>query len=284
VTKYNRKDLQRALALVHKIARGLSNDEMLAVYRGLIETGGLRMKKVPHQNTLCRWMNDPRLTPILQDMVAVTAKPFRAIETAGMVDSSKMSQVRSAHSRWIEYGDDERDTADWMKLHALVGVETLVCMAAMFSGTKSEGGKYLVHDSNFMLPLVDKIREVFGLRYLLADKAYLSEKNVGGLWERGIQAVIPIKKTGTSRTQKRSMSPSSTWYAGTTRSSRTSTSFTVAASKSRASSRSSSASRRASAGPAAGRGKTKTATSSRSRTRSSRATHGSTKRSAKSST
>jgi hypothetical protein len=194
VNKYKGKDIQRALALVHKIARGISNDEMLSVYRGLIETGGLRMKKVQHQNTLCRWMNDPRLTPILQDMLALTAKPFRAIESAGIIDSSKMSQVRSAHSRWIEYGDDERDAADWMKLHALVGAESLVCMAAMFSGTKSDGGKYLVHDSKFMLPLVDKVVGVFSLRYLLGDKAYLSEQNVGGLWERGIQAVIPIKK------------------------------------------------------------------------------------------
>jgi hypothetical protein len=105
-----------------------------------------------------------------------------------------MSQVRSAHARWVEYGDDERDMADWMKMHALVGAESMVCMAVLFSGTRSDGGKYLVHDSNFLLPLVDRTKGIFDLRYLLGDKAYLSEKNVGGLWERGIQAVIPVKK------------------------------------------------------------------------------------------
>jgi hypothetical protein len=46
--------------------------------------------------------------------------PFRAMECAGIVDSSKMSQMRSAHSRWVEYGDDQREGADWMKMHALV--------------------------------------------------------------------------------------------------------------------------------------------------------------------
>jgi len=35
-----------------------------------------------------------------------------------------MSQMRSAHARWVEYGDDKRDATDWMKMHVLVGVET----------------------------------------------------------------------------------------------------------------------------------------------------------------
>jgi hypothetical protein len=47
-------DLMRALALVFKIAEGKSNDEMLSVYRTLIDVGVLKMRKVPHQNTLCR--------------------------------------------------------------------------------------------------------------------------------------------------------------------------------------------------------------------------------------
>jgi hypothetical protein len=45
-------------------------------------------------------------------MLAVTAQPFRAVEIAGIVDSSKVSQMRSAHARWVEYGDDEREEAD----------------------------------------------------------------------------------------------------------------------------------------------------------------------------
>ncbi len=187
-------DLMRALALVFKIAEGKSNDEMLSVYQTLIAAGVLKMRKVPHQNTLCRWMNDPALTPILQKMVELTAKPFRVVECAAIVDSSKMSQMRSAHSRWVEYGDDERDDADWMKMHALVGVETLVCMAVMFSGTNSDGGRLPVHDINFVLPLIEKTKGKFSLRYLLGDKAYLSEQVVGRLFHMGVQAVIPIKK------------------------------------------------------------------------------------------
>ena len=188
--KFKRIHVMRALALVFKIAFGKSNDEMQSVYRNLIETGVLRLRKVPHQNTFCRWMNDPRLTPILEKMLELTARVFRAVECAGIVDSSKMSQMRSAHSRWVEYGDDQREGADWMKMHALVGVETLVCMAVMFSGSRGAG----THDVNFILPLVERVRGIFALRYVLADKAYLSENVVGRLWQMGMQAVIPIKK------------------------------------------------------------------------------------------
>jgi hypothetical protein len=189
----------RATALVWKIASGKSADEMIATYRNLIESGVLRLKDVPHQNTLSRWMNDPRLTPIFEKMLELTARVFRAMEVAAMVDSSKMSQMRSAHSRWVEYGDDEREAADWMKMHAIVGVETMVCMAVIFSGTVGEG----THDSKFLLRLLEKTQGLFLLRYLLADKAYLTENIVGRLWELGIQAVIPVKRRWDGTNMKR---------------------------------------------------------------------------------
>jgi hypothetical protein len=71
-------------------------------------------------------------------------------------------------------------------------------MAVNFSGSRGQ----MTHDVNFLLPLVDKVRNVFNLRYLLADKAYLSEKNVGTLWAIGIQAVIPVKKRWDSANMK----------------------------------------------------------------------------------
>lgn len=77
-----------------------------------------------------------------------------------------------------------RDAADWLKMHVLVGVETLICMAVMFSGSRGAG----THDVNFILALVKKALKVCGLRYVLADKAYLAEQVVGILWRWGIRA------------------------------------------------------------------------------------------------
>jgi len=50
-----------------------------------------------------------------------------------MLDSSKLSQLSIAHSRLVEYGSDKRPGARWLKVHALVGVETTIIMAATFS-------------------------------------------------------------------------------------------------------------------------------------------------------
>jgi len=193
-TKDQRLAVIRAATLALKIASGKSNDAMQPIYKRLIADGVLPLKKVPSQNTLSRWMNDPALTPILEYMTLRIARPFRAVERAAIVDSSKISQMRSAHSRFVEYGNDERENADWMKLHAIIGAETLICLAAEFSGTNSGNGQYPVHDVNFIMPLVEKTRGVFNLKYLLADKAYFSETVIGGLKKMGMQAVIPVKK------------------------------------------------------------------------------------------
>ena len=72
----------------------------------------------------------------------------------------------------------------------LVGLETLICIAVMFSGSRGP----MTHDVDFVLPLVKRALKVFGLSFLLGDKAYLAEEVVGRLWSWGLQAVIPIKK------------------------------------------------------------------------------------------
>lgn len=97
----------------------------------------------------------------------------------------------TAHYKEVEYGNhDDRPGADWMKCHALVGVESLVVMAVEFSGSRGEG----THDSNFLQPLVEAGITDFPLQYLLADKAYLSSSLPEWLNERGMRAVVPLKK------------------------------------------------------------------------------------------
>jgi hypothetical protein len=90
-----------------------------------------------------------------------------------------------------------------MKVHTLAGVETLVVMAARFSGSRGTG----THDINFVIPLVEEALQTFRLEFLLGDKPYLSENVLGWLWQRSIKAVIPVKmrwiRTRKRRTMKR---------------------------------------------------------------------------------
>lgn len=187
----------RAIALLYKIAHGKSADAMQPVYDNLIESGNLRLRKPPHQNTLSDWMNDPSVTPVLKDFLRMTAEPFRRREIGAMIDSSKFSQMSSAQGRGVDYRGDDRPGAEWMRCHALVGVETMVCMAVGFAGTRGEG----TADINFVQPLVSEAAKTFSLQFLLADKGYLSERHIKWLFDDiNIRAIVPAKKNTERRT------------------------------------------------------------------------------------
>ena len=181
----------RAMALVAKIALGQSADGMLQEYDRMIESGTLRLRKPPCQNSISKWMNDDRLTPVLREFLRITTKPFIEREVGAIIDSSKVSQLMTAHSKEVEYNNhDKRPNADWMKCHALVGVETMIVMAVEFSGVLGEG----THDSKFTERLVESAIKLFPLKFFLGDKAYLTSDIPEWLAEHGLQAVIPLKK------------------------------------------------------------------------------------------
>lgn len=181
----------RATALVSKVAYGVSASQMIARFEELIAEDLLRLRRAPSENTFTQWMNDERLTPVLHEFLRLSSVPFREREIGAIIDSSKVSQLMIAHAKEVEYNNhDKRPGADWMKCHALVGVESLIVMAVEFSGSSGSG----THDAKFMEPLVEKGLQTFPLQFPLADKAYLSGEAPAWLADRGIKAVIPIKK------------------------------------------------------------------------------------------
>ena len=188
-------DSLRAVTLLLKVSEGKSADAMVSRYQQLIEDGQLRMRRAPYQNTLGEWMNDAALTPVLEEMLAISAEPFRLREVGAIIDSSKVSQLRTAHARLVDYGTDKRPDAEWMKAHALIGVETMAVLAVEFSSKD-------VHDSRHLKSLVAKVPPAFALRFLLGDRAYLSEGSLGWLWERGLRAVIPVKSKWDPETKR----------------------------------------------------------------------------------
>lgn len=135
----------------------------------MIEDGALRLRHAPNENTLSDWINDEQLTPVLREFLRITSLLFREREIGAIIDSSKVSQLMTAHQKAAEYDfHDKRPDAEWMKCHALVGVETQVVMAVEFSGVYGSG----THDLNFLEPLVETAIATFPLEYLLGDKAY----------------------------------------------------------------------------------------------------------------
>lgn len=184
-------DSARAATLVLKVASGRSVSEMMQPFQRMIEDGALRLRNAPNEDTFSDWMNDERLTPVLREFLRMTSLPYREREIGAIIDSSKVSQLMTAHQRTVEYDfHDKRPGADWVKCHALVGVETLVVMAVEFSGVYGPN----THDVNFVEPLVETAIKTFALEYMLGDKAYLTSVMPKWLADRGIKAVIPLKK------------------------------------------------------------------------------------------
>jgi hypothetical protein len=179
----------RALALLYKIAEGRSADAMIEPYKRLIADRKLLLEGPPHQNSITHWMNDPRLTPVLRELLRLTSLPFRLREIGGIIDSSKVSQLRTVHAKRAVYDNEDRAEADWMKCHAIVGVETMVVMDVIFGGSRGDD----TGDVAFMKPLVDSALRTFNLEFMLADMAYINADMLTWLKSRNLKAAIPIR-------------------------------------------------------------------------------------------
>jgi len=190
-------DSTRAAALIVKVSHGVSSDAMHDRYRTIIERGLLPLREPPHPNSISAWMNDETLEPLLMRLFHETTLAFRAQETVGLVDSTKLSDAETASYRGSEYRGDDRPDARWMKTHVLSGLETNAVLAFDFSEDS-------VHDSLYYKTLVTTAMKTFPLQFVLADRAYLSEEILGWSQEEyGIKTVIPIKKRWNADTKSR---------------------------------------------------------------------------------
>jgi hypothetical protein len=131
--------------------------------------------------------NDPKLVPVLMRMQQMTAATVRRRERVIIVDSSKLSQMRTAHSRGVEYLGDLRPQAHWMKIHVVIGAETKMALAVIFSDSRRS-------DIAYFVPLVRRAIKIVPARFVLADKAYLGHEQYQAIKDLGVDAVIPIKK------------------------------------------------------------------------------------------
>ncbi len=109
----------------------------------------------------------------------MTAYAFHRREVGAIIDSSKVSQMRTAHHRGVAYQGDQRNGAEWMRCRVLVGVETMVVMAAAFGPNR---GLRKTHDSLYLEPLMLDALKTFKLHYLLGDKAYWAERTSIRQW------------------------------------------------------------------------------------------------------
>jgi transposase len=135
--------------------------------------------------SVCAFLENEKLTAVLQDLIVRSSLPLRLVETSFAPDSTGFSTSRFV--RWFDekYGV-ERSGHDWVKAHAICGSKTNIVTAV-------EIGARDANDSPFFKALVAQTAENFTVKEVPADKAYLSHDNLALVAQLGATAYIPFK-------------------------------------------------------------------------------------------
>jgi transposase len=147
------------------------------------------LSRLPHYNSIFNYLENPDLTPLLQELVTTSALPLASVETNFAVDSTGLGV--SKFTRWYDhkYGDVKEQHV-WMKVHAMCGVTTNVITAVRVSDGNA-------NDSPFFPPLVAQTAAHFQLGEVSADKAYSGMQNLAAVEDRGGVALVPFKSNAT---------------------------------------------------------------------------------------
>jgi transposase len=144
------------------------------------------LSRLPHYNSVFRYLESPALTPYLYELITLSAAPLKAIETDFAVDSSGFSTGQ--FMRWLDvkYGQME-DRRQWLKLHLMCGVKTNIVTSVEVSDGYS-------HDYHHFKPLVDHTaKQGFNMKEISADKGYIGADNLMTTLRHGAVPYIPFK-------------------------------------------------------------------------------------------
>ncbi|MDB5292011.1 MAG: transposase [Phycisphaerales bacterium] len=164
-------------------ARRFTSDLCDAQAKGYID-------KVPHFNSVLRYLENPALFDILTDLIEQAAIPLKSVEEKFAVDSTGF-----AFSRFVRWFDIKynRFTAEqqWVKAHFCTGVKTNVITAVEIHG-KDAG------DSPLLPPLVAKTTaNGFTMKEVSADKGYSGTDAHDAIAKAGATPYIMFKANAT---------------------------------------------------------------------------------------
>lgn len=147
--------------------------------------------KAPHYNTIFKYLEMPRPTPLLHALIAESSLPLKSVEVDFAVDSSGFSTSRFV--RWFDhkYGQPKA-VYDWVKVHLMTGVKTNIVTAVEIADRNA-------HDSPQFKPLFKQtVGNGFRIGEVSADAAYLSHENTEMVGAAGGTPYILFKRNTTA--------------------------------------------------------------------------------------
>jgi transposase len=165
--------------------RRFASDMRSAVQKGCI-------CKMCSYSTVSNYMRDVELTPVLHNLIELTALPLKTVEERFAVDSTGFRTT--TFSDYCREKHDTKQENEWVKCHLMCGVKTNIVTAVEI------GFEHHSADSPQFIPLVERtVNSGFKINEVSADKAYSSRKNLNYVDEIGGKAYIPYKSSATGR-------------------------------------------------------------------------------------
>ena len=162
-----------------KSGRRAMSDIRSAKAQGLLD-------KAPSFATVARYLANPDLTPLLQNLITLSSLPLKAVEVDFAVDSTGFGS--GSYNYWhSEKWDTEVKRKKWVKAHVTSGVRTNIVVRADITVNPSG-------DSPFLIPHLNTVGEHFTVNEFSGDKAYLSKDNLLAIEKAGANPYVPFKK------------------------------------------------------------------------------------------
>jgi hypothetical protein len=162
--------------------------EMSSEYTDAFEKGYL--SRDVHDNSVLSYLQDERLTPVLERLITASAKPLIPLEEFFAADATAFSGDRFA--RWYDVRQGRVTSQHkWVKLQLMCGVHTHVITAAFALHTDGPDGPH-------MAELVRRTAAGgFNLMEVSADKGYSSVEAHDIIAAFGAQPYIAFKRVAT---------------------------------------------------------------------------------------
>jgi transposase len=174
---------------IQKVYSQLSSRRAQSLFQHAVERD--QIDHAPHFNAPSKLFNDPEITPILQELITLSALPVAGVETDFAIDSTGFRTTTFNEYCATKHG--RKKEHKWVKAHMAVGVKTNIV-----TGIKITDG--CGNDSPQFAPLVNDLAKNFKIREISADLAYSSRNNLDAVGKVGGVAYIPFKKNAISRT------------------------------------------------------------------------------------
>jgi transposase len=144
------------------------------------------LTRLPHYNSIQNYLESEELTPILHELVRVSARPLAAVDVDFAVDSTGFT-CRS-YTRHYDMKYRGKKEHHWVKAHAMTGTKSNVITAVIIKDRDAA-------DAPQLPELLSLTAEHFKVSELSADKIYGVVYNHEAIAAAGAQAFIPHKSS-----------------------------------------------------------------------------------------